>query len=157
AEQVDGQIERGLQQIVEFLDIERSSLAQFSEDGGELVVTHSYTTPGFIPMPRVNLAALWPWYTAKLRAGELLRCSRLPEGAPPEAVQEKEYFRLRGGPRSHLAIPFKVGEAVLGAIGFSSFRQERDWPDHLVQSLQLVGEVFANALARKRAEEVQRR
>ncbi|TMQ33283.1 MAG: hypothetical protein E6K70_13915, partial [Planctomycetota bacterium] len=30
ADEVDSQIERGLQQIVEFLGIERSSLAQFS-------------------------------------------------------------------------------------------------------------------------------
>src|SRR5437588_4017106 len=41
AEEVDTQIERGLQQIVDFLGIERSSLAQFSEDGGDLLVTHS--------------------------------------------------------------------------------------------------------------------
>jgi signal transduction histidine kinase len=156
AEEVDSQIERGLQQIVEFLDIERSSLTQFSEDGSELIVTHSYTIPGFIPMPRVNLAVMWPWYTAKVRAGEILRFSRLPDEAPPEALCEQDNYRLRGGPRSHLAIPFKVGQSILGCIGFGSIRQERDWPDDLVQSLQLVGEVFANALARKRAEEQSR-
>src|SRR5438874_4669630 len=61
ADEVDSQIERGLQQIVEFLGIERSSLAQFSEDGSELMVTHSYTIPGFAPFPRLNLAAVWPW------------------------------------------------------------------------------------------------
>src|SRR5262245_50724453 len=72
ADHIDDQIERGLQQIVEFLGIERSSLAQFSE-GGELVVTHSHTVPGFTPLPRVNLAAAWPWYTARIRQGNLLR------------------------------------------------------------------------------------
>jgi hypothetical protein len=66
AEEVDGHIERGLQQIVDFLGIERSSLGQFSEDGNELVTTHSYTTQGFPPFPRINLAAVWPWYTAKV-------------------------------------------------------------------------------------------
>jgi signal transduction histidine kinase len=156
AEEVDSQIERGLRQIVEFLGIERSSLTQFSEDGSELIVTHSYTIPGFIPMPRVNLAAMWPWYTARVRAGEILRFTRLPDEAPPEAMCELDYYRLRGGPRSHLAIPFKVGQSILGSIAFGSIRQERDWPDDLVQSLQLVGEVFANALARKRAEEQSR-
>ena len=33
---------------------------------------------------------------------------------------------------------------------------ERAWPDELVQRLQLVGEVFASALARKEAEEALR-
>src|SRR5438046_2595259 len=51
AEKVDSQIERGLRQIVDFLQIERSSLAQFSEDGSALIVTQSYTIPGFTPMP----------------------------------------------------------------------------------------------------------
>jgi two-component system sensor kinase FixL len=152
AEQIDSQIERGLKQIVEFLQIERSSLAQFAQDRSELLTTHSYTIPGYSPFPRVDLALIWPWYTEQLRRGEVLRFTRLPEDLPPEAAQEREWC-LRGGlPRSHLVIPFQVGDSVLGAIGFGSFRRQRDWPDDLVQSLQLVGEIFANALARKRAD-----
>jgi signal transduction histidine kinase len=153
AYEVDSQIERGLRQIVDFLQIERGSLGQFSEDGSELVATHSHTVPGYPPVPRGNLAALWPWYTAKIRGGEVLRFTRLPDDPPPEAVNEREPY-LRGGfPQSHLAIPLKVGESVLGVLSFGSFRRPFDWPDDLVQSLQRAGEVFANALARKRAEE----
>jgi PAS domain S-box-containing protein len=152
ADEVDGQITRGLQQIVEFLDIERSNLAQFSEDGGALLVTHSYTIPGFAPLPRVDIAPLWPWYTGKIRAGEVLRFTRLHDELPPEAVFERESVSRGGLPLSHLVIPFKVGEAVLGGIGFGSFRREIDWTNDLVASLCLVGEVFANALARKRAD-----
>ena len=155
AEDVDTQIERGLQQIVDFLDVDRSSLMQFSEDGGELWVTHSYSVPGFPAMPRVNVTALLPWYTAMIRRGEVLRFTRLPDELPPEAVYEREYC-LQTGFRSHLLVPFTVGESILGGIGFGSFRRHRDWPDDLVQSLQLVGEVFANALARKRADLVLR-
>jgi signal transduction histidine kinase len=151
-EEIDGQIQRGLQQIVEFLGIDRSSLAQFSEDGGRLFMTHSYSVPGVEPFPQVDLAVHWPWYADQIRRGNLLRYSRLPDEAPPEAAREREYCR-HSGLRSHLAIPFQVGEAVLGGIGFGSFRRERDWPDALVQSLQLVAAVFATALARKRAEE----
>jgi PAS domain S-box-containing protein len=152
AEEVDGQIERGLQQIVEFLGVDRSSLAQFSADGRELVVTHSYAVPGFAPLPRVDLVAIWPWYTAEVRRGGVLRLTRLPDELPAEAVQERAYYAREGGPRSHVAVPFKVGTAVLGVIGFGSYRREIDWPDELVQGLQLVGEVFANAVARQRAD-----
>jgi signal transduction histidine kinase len=152
AEEVDGQIERRLQQIVDFLGIDRSSLAQFAEGGRKLLMTHSYSVPGIPPFPNVDLAGPLPWYTEQIRQGNLLRYARLPDEAPPEAVHEREYC-LRSGMRSHLAIPFWVGETVLGTICFGSFRREMDWPDDLVQSLQLVAEVFANALARKRAEE----
>ncbi len=36
ASEVDGQIERGLQRIVEFLGVDRSGFADFSKDGKEL-------------------------------------------------------------------------------------------------------------------------
>src|SRR3954447_25895144 len=73
AEEVDGQIERGLRQIVDFLGIDRSSLAQFSEDGVKLHMTHSYSVPGVQPFPQVDLAVHWPWYADQMRRGNLLR------------------------------------------------------------------------------------
>jgi PAS domain S-box-containing protein len=155
AEEVDSQIERGLQQIVEFLGIERSSLTQFSDNGNELEVTHSYSIPGMPPFPRMDIAAFYPWYTDKIRQGEVLRLARLPDDLPCEAASERE-FCLRDGIQSHLVIPIRVGDSILGGIGFGSLRQRRDWPDDLVQSLQLVGEIFANALARRRADIAQR-
>jgi two-component system, LuxR family, sensor kinase FixL len=151
AEDVDGLIERGLHQIVEFLGIDRSSLYQFSGNGDELVVTHSSATAGFAAFPRMNVAAMLPWYAAKLRRGEVLRFSRLPDELPPEAVNEREYC-LRSGFRAHLVIPFHVGESIQGGLAFGSFSEQRDWPDDLVQSLRLVGQIFANALARKQSD-----
>ena len=151
AEAVDGQVEHGLRQLVEFLGIERSTLLQFSEDRTQLVTTHSYAAPGFPPFPPVNLVATLPWYAARARAGELLRFARLPDELPAEAVAEREYCR-QSGLRAQLTIPFKVGDVIFGGIGFGSFRRQRDWPDDLVQNLQVVAEVFANALARKRAD-----
>jgi two-component system sensor kinase FixL len=150
-EEIDSQIERGLQQIVEFLGVARSSLGQFLGDGGQLVITHSYVAKSFAGLPRVDVAPMMPWYTAQFRKGKIVRFSRLPDELPPEATSEREYC-LQSGFRAHLLIPFKVGESILGGLGFGSFTKPREWPDELVQSLQLVGEIFANALARKRAD-----
>ena len=152
ANAVDGQIERALRQIVELLGIERSSLAQFTPDGSRLLVTHSYTVPGVARLAAMDLAAEWPWYTAQVRRASVLRFTRLPEELPVEAVGERAYYLRVGGPRSHLAVPFEVGGAVLGVIGFGSFCRPIDWPDELVQGLQLLSDVFANALARKWAD-----
>jgi len=55
--------------------------------------------------------------------------------------------------KSHLAIPLKAGGIVLGVLSFGAFREFRVWPDELVHRLQIVGEVFANALARQRADQ----
>jgi C4-dicarboxylate-specific signal transduction histidine kinase len=58
---------------------------------------------------------------------------------------------------TYLTIPLKVTGAVVGGIGFASYRSHREWPDELVQRLRLVGDIFTNALARKRAEEALQR
>ncbi len=44
------------------------------------------------------------------------------------------------------------GEPPVGALAFNTLRAERDWPDALVKRLQLVAQVFCNALARRRHE-----
>lgn len=152
ADAVDGQIELGLRQLVEYLGVDRSSVAQFTDDGAQLRVTHSYAVAGIERMAQFDLAAVWPWYTEQVRRGDCLRYSRLPEDAPPEAVLERAYC-ARSGLRAHLMIPFRVGAEVIGGLGFGSFQRECAWPDDLVESLQTVGAVFANALARQRAEQ----
>jgi signal transduction histidine kinase len=151
ASQVDAQIEAGLRQIVEFLGIDRSGLGELSAEG--MVITHSYQVPGVPPSPRVVLEAQFPFYAMKVHQGEVFR---LPDDLPPEASRERE-FCARTGLKSNLTIPLKVTGSVVGGIGFASFRAPRDWPDELVQRLRLVGDIFTNALARKRADEALQR
>ncbi len=57
------------------------------------------------------------------------------------------------GVKSHLSIPLALGgEAPVGLIGWNTLGVERDWPDDLVNRLQLVAQIFTNALARRRNE-----
>jgi formate hydrogenlyase transcriptional activator len=52
-----------------------------------------------------------------------------------------------------LSIPLRIGGRIVGAIAFAAFRETRAWPDDLITRLKLVGEVFAQAIARKREQE----
>jgi signal transduction histidine kinase len=151
ASQVDSQIDSGLRQIVEFLGLDRSGFGELSAEG--LEITHSYQVPGIPPSPRVVLEAQFPFYARKIHQGEVFR---MPEDLPPEAIREWE-FAARTGLKSNLTIPLKVTGSVVGGIGFGSFRSQRDWPDELIQRLRLVGDIFTNALARKRADEALQR
>jgi DNA-binding NtrC family response regulator/PAS domain-containing protein len=59
----------------------------------------------------------------------------------------------RRGIKSNLCLPLSVGGTrSIGALGLNTVRAERDWPDGLVKRLQLVAQVLANALGRKRNE-----
>ncbi len=55
------------------------------------------------------------------------------------------------GTRSFVAVPLIIEGVVGGALAFSSVSAEREWPDELAQRLRLLAEIFANALARRRA------
>jgi signal transduction histidine kinase len=155
ANQVDSQIESALQRLVTYLDLDRGGLAELLTDQKQMVITHSYHTPAAPPHTRIVLDEQLPWYTRTIYQGEIIRFSALPDELPPEAIQERDYC-LRVGLKSHVMIPLKVMGASVGAIGFGSFRRNCDWPDDLIQRLRLVGEIFTNALARKRADEALR-
>jgi PAS domain S-box-containing protein len=51
-----------------------------------------------------------------------------------------------------LVIPLLGGGVVVSTLAFATLRVERVWSAELVQRLRLLGEVFANALARSEAE-----
>jgi PAS domain S-box-containing protein len=149
--QVDPQIESALRRLVEFLGVDRGGMVELQRDSKRLVLTHSYHTP-WAPAETLNiLDEELPWYAGAVHRGEILRLASLPDDLPRDAVLEREYC-LQLGLKSHVMIPLTAMGAVVGAIGFASFRRSRDWPDDLVQRLRLVGEIFANALARKRAD-----
>lgn len=147
ADQVDDHIESALRQIVEFLDIDRSGFGEMTPEG--LKITHSYQVPGVPPSPRVILEKLFPHYARKVQAGEAFR---VPEDLPQEATEERA-FCVQTGLRTNLTIPLKVTGSIIGGIGFASFRTALEWPVELIQRLRLVGDIFTNALARKRADE----
>ena len=50
---------------------------------------------------------------------------------------------------SNLTIPLKVSDRLLAALSVGCFRRERVWPAELIRRLRMLGEVFANALARR--------
>src|SRR5262249_14285551 len=152
ASHVDSQIESALRQIVEFLGIDRSGFGELSGTGMQIVITHSYELPGVAPSPRCIVDERMPWYARKVWQGETLRFSRLPDDLPSEAAPERE-FCIQTGLKSQLTIPLKVMGSVVGGIGFASVHSYREWPEELVDRLRLVGGIFTNALARKRADE----
>jgi signal transduction histidine kinase len=155
ADQVDSRIESALGRLVGFLGVDRAGLAEALVEQKQLVVTHSFHAARVPRFPRIILNEQLPWYARMIHQGEVLRLCRLPDDLPREAKAEREYC-VRVGLKSHLMIPLEVMGSVVGAIDFGSFRVYRDWPDDLIQRLRLVGEIFTNAVARKRSDEALR-
>ena len=149
---VDQEIDKWLQNLVEFLDLDRAAFDQVGEDGTTLSRSHSHTARGIDPLSLNVADDQTPWITEQLLRGNMVKWSRIPDEIPEQASKEKE-FAGRIGAKSVLSIPVCIGGSVICAISFTSMRIYRDWPDEMVARLRLVGEIFANAIARKRAEE----
>jgi PAS domain S-box-containing protein len=93
----------------------------------------------------------YPWSAQQVLAGRMFAISSLEE-LPAEAAVDRETCH-RFGIQSAVCLPLSVGgEPPVGALGFNALRAARDWPHALVKRLQLVAQVFANALARRRHE-----
>ena len=91
------------------------------------------------------------YFFDKWLAGEIVQFERL-EDLPEEAALIKEIYR-KFGTKSGISIPVSVAGTILGTLVIATVRMHRSWPEDLVPRLRLIGEVFANALMRKRNEE----
>ena len=150
AERVVAEIEGGLGRLNEFLGFDRSTFWEFA-DNGDRIALCSAAVRGVEPVVRGPASPRLDWIFDQVRAGETVVLRSLPEDLPAEAVEEREYV-ARVGIRSQLSIPLRVGGQIIGAIGFGAFHDTRPWPEELIARLKVVGEVFAQALARSRAD-----
>ena len=157
AERIDSEIEVAQRRVCEFLNLDRSSLFQVPEGEPEtLLLTHVYQPPGSrLPPERMNLYEFWPWALRKVLGGETLTISKMAD-LPAEAGRDRESFG-HYGTRSVVVAPLSVGRGqVFGLLTFSSMLGEREWTETEGQQFKLVAQIFANALARKQAEETLR-
>ncbi len=146
---VEAESERSLAAVGEFLGVDRATLVAPSEKTGFLRI-RGWARRGVDPGPAAISLLRFPWTTARLRRGEIVKFSRLEELPPDAAVDRTTYQAI--GTRSHVSVPLLADDLVLGSIAFTTVLDERAWPDELVQRLQLLAGVLANVLARRRAD-----
>jgi len=151
AEQVDRTIEEAQRRIVEALGLDRSTLLQRADTEDDLVITHAWAVPDFAAKPGLFAIRNFPWVHQTLLRGGTVCFSTLDE-LPPEAKRDQESFR-KIQQKSNVIFPLASTGRVFGALSFGTLTAERAWPNGLVQRLQLMADIFANALARQRSEQ----
>ena len=151
--QIDGAIADAQRQVCECLGLDLSALWQWSVDApGLLTMTHIYRALEGPPLPEpMDAQKYFPWCRQQLEEGKIVSVSSMAD-LPAEAVRDRETW-CHYGIKTSLTLPMSVGDGLpIGALSFNSVRAERAWPEAIVKRLQLVSQVFTNALARKRAE-----
>jgi signal transduction histidine kinase len=149
-EAFDHAILQALRHIVESLGVDRSTLTQYFPETREFISTHCWVIDGLPPVPRMVMQPHWPWGEIRMRRGEMVVFSRLDD-LPPEAAVDKAAFRSIGL-KSHVSIPLRIDSDLVGLLSFGTLRVEQVWPVELLERVQVIGEIFASVLARKRAQ-----
>jgi signal transduction histidine kinase len=152
-DEIGGEIDRWIQEIVLGLGLDRGALAQIDTKTGKLTVRHSWGRAEFVKFPiGLDLARPAPWFEAVLMSGRTLAYSRVSE-LPGEFFRSDWNTFRRYVPKSNVTVPIRMGGEVVGALGFASLKRERIWSPRLIRRLELVAQVFGNALERRLATE----
>ena len=157
ADQVDREIQDAQRKICECLSLDQAALWQSLQTAPHLLLlTHYHRDPSLQPPPkRMDGDTYFPWAQERLRRKEIVLVSCLAD-LPPEAATDRTSWQTYGV-KSALAFPLWVGDGpIFGVLAFDETKQERVWPLGLVMRLQLLAQVFANALARQRTEQALR-
>jgi PAS domain S-box-containing protein len=154
AELLKAGIEKEFQQLLEFFDVDRIGLFEFSAATAQLRLLYSRAATGVDqPPPVVDLHQL-PWTASHILEGTPIVASHLGQ-LPEDASGLREFLRTRGV-RSFIAFPLRRNENTFATLSFSTVRNEREWKPELVQALRTIANIFGTALERKYAEEAVR-
>lgn len=151
-EQVDLEIESAIQQICEVLGLDRCTLAKYDHAAKRFQITHRWAAPGIQPMPDFIPDEAIPWIANTILNGNIVQYSTLDE-IPEDAPIDRQTTRNLVKAKSGTILPLCAGGKVLGGVGFDAVVTEREWSTQVTERLQLVTQVFANALERKRSSE----
>jgi formate hydrogenlyase transcriptional activator len=153
ANQVERAIDDAQRKICECLGIDHSAFWLNSpEEPTIFLLTHVFRDPNLIAPPdRMDGDTYFPWLQAKLMGKEIVNVPSIAD-LPPDASTDKKHWQMYGI-KSVLGFPLWVGDdPIFGVLSFDATTEEREWPEALANRLQLLAQVFANALARQRTE-----
>jgi two-component system sensor kinase FixL len=153
-DKVETQIIEALGQVGSFLGFDIAALSVFTGRGTEGRVAHIWRAEGVPEIPSNLTDKNFPWAAQELFAGRdvcLRSLEMLPLAARTDRATYEQYHV-----RSTYNVPMVASGKVIGVLGLCTVWEEREMSRVLLQRQRLLGEIFANALARKTAEESRR-
>jgi len=155
-DRIDSEINKAMREICNYLGFDLAVVWQWVPGvPGFFTITHHYRSLPGPPIPeKWDAKDTFPWCLDKLSVGRVILVST--NNLPPEAAHDQKiwhHYEIK----SASAFPLAVGgKALSGALSFNTIREEISWTEDLIKRLQLVAEIFANALDRKNSEEAVR-
>src|SRR5439155_1562379 len=149
---VNEEIERWMQRMIVTLDVDRIVLFEFTTDHTQARNTHQVAREGVPRLAREFSYDQLPWYLGELCAGRSVVLSDLTKELPAQAIAEREFARERGT-RAVMGFPLMVSGVIVRGINCVRVHKARVWSEAAQNTLRLIGQIFAHALAEQQAEQ----
>ena len=153
-DQVDKGIQHALEVIGAFVGADRSYVFQLSCDDETFENTYEWSsadidsrTNQFQKIPLNHL----PWWSSDEHNFEIVHIPCV-SSLSPEETPSKAYLPSQST-KSLIAVPLTCRNQLVGFVGFDSVTVEKTWSLQHVALLKIVGELFANVLDRKKADQ----
>lgn len=178
SDDVDRTIEDAQGAVCQCLGVDRSILYQLSADGrNRMVLTHVWQLPseppvekqpdpqmnsdsvlastGILPVPMgLDGGLYFPGFLAILQRHEPII---IPDvDTMPESLGRERGLMRRFRVRAAVIIPLIAGQQLLGVLTWEMLQSPRFWQPYFVRRLELVAQVFASTLARRRSDQALR-
>lgn len=154
--EIDTGIEYSLELLGEFSEADWFSLFLLSENGKSFSCTHSWEAEGVESYQENFQNRPVEEFSWLINQFDQQKAVMVPSVSSMQA-QEGFSFIKSLGIETFLIAPLIRGSALIGFLGFAAKEErKRLWQDEDVLLLRMAGETFANALERRKAEEVLR-
>jgi PAS domain S-box-containing protein len=154
ADDIPSRMSDTLRRIAQFVSADRSYILSCSTDEATIDDVYEWCAEGIEPhlhrRKGVSVGA-FPWLMERMKQSQTL-CIRRVADLPHEAGAEKALLQ-EGAVQSAVAVPMVLGGKVIGIFGFDSVRQVKAWSEDTILLLRIVGQILADVVQRKRAEE----
>ena len=154
ANEIDAGINRTLKDIGTFSGVDRAYVFLYQENQILADNTHEWCGPGIEPqiqnLENIPVNTDLPWFAKRINKRDVIA---IPDVAdlPQDAWREQAHFQAQDI-RSLVVVPMVSRDILVGFLGFDVVSENRTWMDSDLTTLKFIGEVFTNALERKKAE-----
>ena len=155
---IEQEIYQALQRIGEFMQADRSGIATLSEKFDMFKIDYEWCAPRIqttLDHWKQGIVDDYPIIYEKLKRLECCYIASL-DTLPPEEKHLKAQM-VRFHIQSVMLVPLAFSGELVGIFYFDAVREKRTWPKSFHSVMRTVGDIFVNALERKRAEEKLRR
>ena len=154
SDEIDDEINYALKTVGKFTSISRIYIFLFHNHGSRINKTYEWcaedTEPKIKELKGISTENI-PGWLEKLKKFEPVYIPDVSK-IEPKSKEEKKILKSQGI-KSIVIIPMAHGETLTGFLGFESIKIKKLWTINDITLLKLFGEILANALERKKAEE----